>query len=109
METHPCIGENIIKDIQLPWDIKDLIKHHHEKHNGTGYPDKLAKEDIPFGAQIIALADFYDALTTDRPYRKALTHNETIAKIENLRNKHFNSEILDAFLEIADQIQKTLK
>jgi putative nucleotidyltransferase with HDIG domain len=79
IEKHPGWGLEKLENVEFPWEVKPLIRHHHERYNGEGYPDKLAGEGIPFGARLIALCDFFDALTTDRPYRPALTIKQAIS------------------------------
>ena len=69
MERHPAAGEKMLAGIEFPWDVKPMIRHHHERWDGAGYPDRLAGEAIPLSARILCLADVWDALITDRPYR----------------------------------------
>ncbi|GAI24202.1 unnamed protein product, partial [marine sediment metagenome] len=71
IKKHPLVGEGIIKPIELLQPIRPLIRHHHEWYNGKGYPDGLSGENIPLSARILAVADAYDAMKSDRPYRKA--------------------------------------
>jgi ribonuclease P protein subunit RPR2 len=71
MERHPVIGWEILRGIEFLGDAKLVVRHHHERWDGSGYPDGLAGEDIPFAARVFAVADTLDALTTDRPYRPA--------------------------------------
>ena len=76
----------------------DIIRHHHERWNGTGYPDGLAAEDIPLGARIIAVADVYDAMTSDRPYRRALSHEVAVSELIRGCGTQFDARIVEAFL-----------
>lgn len=102
MKTHTTIGADILQNSvfsTLKMARKIAISHH-EKWDGTGYPSGLAGEDIPIEARIVALADFYDALTHERPYKKAWTVEDTIAEIIAQRGKHFDPKIVDAFLTI---------
>jgi putative nucleotidyltransferase with HDIG domain len=73
MERHAAAGAELLSDVDFPWDVLPIIRNHHERWDGRGYPDKLAGEAIPLVARILCIADVYDALTTDRPYRKAFT------------------------------------
>jgi len=68
----------LLSGVEFPWDIRPMVRHHHEAWNGSGYPAGLAGEDIPLSARILCVADVYDALATDRPYRKAFRHDQTI-------------------------------
>ena len=79
IQQHPMWGVELLAGIEFPWDIKPIIRWHHEKYDGTGYPDRLAGEQIPLSAQIIGIVDVYDALTTTRSYRPAMTHEKAIA------------------------------
>ena len=82
---------------------KDIAESHHEKIDGTGYPHGLKGEDIPLCGRIIAVADVYDALISKRVYKDALTHEAASAIIEAGRNKHFDSDVVDAFVAVGDQ------
>jgi HD-GYP domain-containing protein (c-di-GMP phosphodiesterase class II) len=76
------------------------VRHHHEHYDGTGYPDGLKGEQIPQLARIIAVADTFDAMTSGRPYRKALTQEAACAEVERCRGTQFDPEVASAFLEI---------
>lgn len=78
MARHPEFGVQLLEGIEFPWDVRPMIRHHHERWDGTGYPDKLAGEDIPFEARILTIADIYDALTTTRSYRAAFSHEKAM-------------------------------
>jgi putative nucleotidyltransferase with HDIG domain len=78
MKMHPVWGVDMLSSVEFPWDIKPMIRWHHEKHDGTGYPDGLGGDEIPLNAQIICAADVYDALTTNRSYRAAMSHAEAM-------------------------------
>jgi putative two-component system response regulator len=79
MRAHPITGEKICAPLKSLRPILPVIRHHHEKMDGSGYPDGLRGEAIPLNARILQVADIYDALTTDRPYREALPHNEALS------------------------------
>ena len=87
IREHPIIGEKIYAPLKSLRPILPVIRHHHEKMDGSGYPDGLCGDAIPLKARILQVADIYDALTTDRPYREALPHNEALsilfAEVEN--------------------------
>ena len=78
MKRHPEIGDGIIKPISSLHSLRDLVRHHHEKLDGSGYPDGLKGDQISLPVRILAVADIYDALTTDRPYRKAMPAEESL-------------------------------
>jgi putative nucleotidyltransferase with HDIG domain len=78
IERHPDAGVELIGDIEFPWDIRPMVRHHHEAWDGSGYPAALAGEEIPLAARILCVADVYDALSTDRPYRRAFSHERTL-------------------------------
>ena len=105
IKKHPEMGVNILMTIDFLADVLPIIKHHHEKFIGKGYPDNINGDDIPLGARIIAIADTYDAMTTDRPYRKRLSHETAVEEI--LRNKglQFDDKLVDVFMEIEDSIK----
>jgi putative nucleotidyltransferase with HDIG domain len=86
IQMHPVWGLELLATIEFPWDIKPIIRWHHEKYDGSGYPDRLKGDEIPVCAQIICIADVYDALTTTRSYRGALSHAEALVKIQEVRH-----------------------
>ncbi len=73
MKEHPVIGEKLCGDLRALHDVRPIVRHHHEHLDGSGYPDRLVGDDVPRLAQIIGIVDVYDAITTDRPYRAALS------------------------------------
>ncbi|MCK4241537.1 MAG: HD-GYP domain-containing protein, partial [Candidatus Atribacteria bacterium] len=105
VKKHTIIGENIIQPIELLQSIRPLIRHHHEWYNGKGYPDGLSKEDIPLGARILAVVDAYDAMKSDRPYRKALTEEITIQELKRGSGSQFDPQVVEVFLEILKTIK----
>ncbi len=100
IQKHPEMGVNILKSIGFLENILPSIKHHHEKYIGKGYPDNIKGEEIPLGARIIAVADTYDAMTSNRPYRKKLSHKTAVDEIINNKGLQFDERIVDAFMEI---------
>jgi HD-GYP domain-containing protein (c-di-GMP phosphodiesterase class II) len=103
VKRHPIIGENIISPIELLQPIRPLIRHHHEWYNGKGYTDGLSGENIPLGARILAVADAYDAMKSDRPYRKALTEETAIQELKGGNGTQFDPKIVEVFLELLNQ------
>ena len=101
IKNHPVVGEEIIKPVAFLDKIRPVIRHHHERFDGSGYPDGLRGKDIPFLSRIITVADAYDAMTSHRPYRSALSHETAVAEITKYAGTQFDPEIVQAFLEIA--------
>jgi len=100
MRRHPMIAVNLLTTIEHLAPALDIPRSHHEKWNGTGYPDKLAGEDIPLAARLFAIVDVYDALTSDRPYRPAWTQAETMKYISDQSGTHFDPHVVPAFIEM---------
>jgi putative nucleotidyltransferase with HDIG domain len=96
--THPVIGENILKPLKFLKNEQKIVRHHHERFDGRGYPDGLHGEESPFLARILSVADTYDAITSTRSYRTSKGHDHAIAEIKRCRSKQFDPNITDAFL-----------
>ena len=105
IRQHPVIGDNIVAPLNLLPRERAIILHHHERWDGQGYPKGLAGEDIPFLSRIIALADSYDAITSDRPYRKRRTHEEAVAEIVAHAGSQFDPDLAGQFVEIMGQLE----
>ena len=98
MQSHVQQGYDLATRIPgLPQDILDVIRSHHERWDGNGYPDKLAGADIPLGARIFAVCDVYDALISERPYKNAWSHEEAVSEIERQSGRHFDPDVVRAF------------
>ncbi len=98
MKMHTVWGVELLEDVAFPWNIKPIIRWHHERMDGTGYPDRLKEDEIPLHAQIIGIVDVFDALTTDRPYREALSLEVAVAEIR--RSQHWwRDDVVDAFMQ----------
>ena len=104
IKKHPEIGASILGPVDFPWPVLPVVKHHHEKWDGTGYPDGLKGEDIPLTARILAVGDVYDALTSSRSYRTAWTHDRAIETIKKDAGTHFDPVVVDAFLVVIDAV-----
>lgn len=100
IKTHPEIGEHILTPVVEDEQILKAVRHHHERYDGTGYPDGLSGEQIPLGAKILAVADAYDAITSERPYRVAMDAQNAYHEIERYRGSQFDPEVADTFLKI---------
>jgi HD-GYP domain-containing protein (c-di-GMP phosphodiesterase class II) len=105
IKQHPLIGALMVEPINHIYDITDIIKYHHEKIDGTGYPFGVAGNDFPVNAQVLALAEFYAGITSDRSYRKGKTHEEALEEIKNLVGSFFEKTLVYGFLEV----EKTIK
>lgn len=103
MEQHPVVGSQILERVSALRDAALLVRHHHERYDGGGYPAGLAGSEIPLGARIIAVADAYDAMTTNRPYRKALSASQAINELKSQAGRQFDPLIVLAFLQLLDQ------
>jgi len=97
IEQHPARGYEMCRRLGFMKEELEIIRSHHEKWNGQGYPDRLAGEQIPRMARIVAVADVYDALTSDRAYRKAMTREEAMAFLRENKGTHFDPECVDAW------------
>jgi putative nucleotidyltransferase with HDIG domain len=106
MERHPTAGVELLRDVDFPWDVLPMIRGHHERWDGHGYPDGLAGESIPLAARILCVADVYDALTTDRPYRPAFDSGHALRLMSADSGRQFDPDILARFLLAADRIEK---
>jgi HD-GYP domain-containing protein (c-di-GMP phosphodiesterase class II) len=104
MSRHPVIGSEIVQGIEFLAEAADVVRSHHERWDGTGYPDHLAGQDIPLAARVFAVADVLDALTTDRPYRPACSLRYARAMITADSGTHFDPRVVDAFTTIDDQV-----
>ena len=98
MKQHSMIGYNIIRKIPFLSDIAPIVKHHHENFDGTGYPDGLAGDDIPIEARILSIIDAFDAMTSDRPYRSALSEDEAATRLAQGKGTQFDPDIVEVFL-----------
>ncbi len=100
IEQHPDIGAKIISQLTMYENVRELIAHHHERVDGKGYPSGLSYEQIPLGARILGVADAFEAMTPDRPYRKALLLEQATAELERGRGTQFDPEVVDHFLAV---------
>lgn len=103
VKNHPAMGYGIVRNIKNIGNIALGVKHHHEKYDGTGYPDKLKGTDIPLIARIIAVGDTFDAMTSDRPYRKAMPTEKALAEIEKCAATQFDPELSEIFVKMYNE------
>jgi putative nucleotidyltransferase with HDIG domain len=106
MERHPVTGEAMLGSVDFPWDIRPMVRSHHERWDGGGYPDRLVGEAIPFSARILRVADVFDALTTARSYRRPLTPAEAMAIMVEDQGS-FDAQIFAAFQELFPELSVT--
>lgn len=100
MKTHPTIGANLLNEIEDYVKISSIVRFHHERWDGKGYPDSLKGNNIPLGSQLIAIADSYDAITSDRIYRSKMTKTEALQILNNEKWAQFNGDFVDLFIKI---------
>jgi len=104
MKRHPVIGADIMQPVELLTDAAHLVRHHHEHYDGTGYPDGLKGEEIPLGSRIVFVADAFNAMTTDRPYRRARTKAEAFRILNEKPDKQFDPKVVEALSSILSVI-----
>jgi putative nucleotidyltransferase with HDIG domain len=106
MRQHASVGADIVASIQFPYPVEPIVRHHHENWDGSGYPSGLMGTDIPIGARILSVVDCFDALTSDRPYRRRLTDDEAIALISARRGSLYDPLVVDAFVALLPELQR---
>lgn len=97
IQLHPIHGTELLAAVELPWDLKPIIRWHHEHDDGGGYPDRLRGNEIPLDAQIICIADVFDALTTTRSYRAAMSREMALAEMQRCRS-WWRSDVFTVFM-----------
>jgi putative nucleotidyltransferase with HDIG domain len=107
MKTHPEVGEHILRPIQSLQAILPIVRHHHERWDGNGYPDGLAGRAIPLGARIVGVCDAYRAMSEDRPYRNALSEHDARDELERGAGSHFDADCVAALLRALDRRDHT--
>ncbi|MBM7623803.1 HD-GYP domain-containing protein [Sporohalobacter salinus] len=100
IKKHPIMSEEILSPIKKFKPITKMVRHHHERYDGTGYPDGLKGEEIPLGSRIVAIADSYDAMTSNRPYRSPMNPKDAALEIENNLGTQFDPEFGEIFLDL---------
>ena len=99
MKIHPTVGGDILRRVNFPYPVEDIVRYHHEKWDGSGYPKGLKGESIPLVARIISVVDFYDATRCDRPYRKGMKREESLALLRNMVGSAFDPQVVEKFIE----------
>jgi diguanylate cyclase (GGDEF)-like protein/putative nucleotidyltransferase with HDIG domain len=97
MKIHPTVGGDILKRVNFPYPVEDIVRYHHEKWDGSGYPQGLKAEQIPLVARIISVVDFYDATRCDRPYRKGMKREDSLALLHKMTGSSFDPKVVDLF------------
>jgi len=105
IRQHPVIGEKILEGIPSLDKIRYIVRHHHERYDGTGYPDRLVGESILLGARVITVADSFQAMISDRPYRKGMSQEVAVEELEKNKGTQFDPHIVNAFLSICRRKQ----
>ena len=100
MERHTIVGEQILAPVEFLAGVRPLVRHEHERWDGAGYPDGLAGEAIPLGSRIILACDALHAMTSDRPYRQAMSHHEAAGELRRCAGKQFDPRVVEALLEV---------
>ena len=100
MRTHPRRGAELLGDNPFFRRASEISLYHHEKYDGTGYPEGLRAREIPFSARVVAVVDVFDALTSERSYKPAWSISEAIAELERLKSNHLDPELVDLMIEI---------
>ncbi|MDQ7095602.1 HD-GYP domain-containing protein [Desulfosporosinus sp. PR] len=100
IRSHPVMGQTIIKNIKFLFDIGQIVRHHHERYDGNGYPDRISREEIPLEARIIAVADTYDAITSNRSYRQSKTHEEAVKELKRVAGSQLDPELVEVFCKV---------
>lgn len=104
MKQHPVVGANIMQPVELLTDAARLVRHHHEHYDGSGYPDGLIGEDIPLGARIVFVADAFNAITTDRPYRRARSKRQAMVILKDHAGSQFDPGVVVALESVIELI-----
>jgi len=109
MKTHTVKGAAILESINNLSPMIPIVRHHHERWDGTGYPDRLSGDGIAMTARIVAVADAFDAMTTDRPYRPALATEQAFQELVRMAGKHFDPTCIDAFMRLRQRVEARLR
>ncbi|MDP2300398.1 MAG: HD domain-containing protein, partial [Actinomycetota bacterium] len=104
MRHHPLIGANILKPVAFPWPIAPIVRHHHEHYDGEGYPAGLRSEEIPILARVLTVADAFEAMVADRPYRRGRSQQEAILELRRCAGSHFDPRVVDAFIGVLERV-----
>ena len=109
MKQHAAMGADIISSVNFPYPVEPIVRYHHENWDGTGYPQGLMGTDIPIGARILSVVDCFDALTSDRPYRRSLSEREAIEILLRRRGNMYDPLVVDTFLKVHRQLTLSVR
>jgi putative nucleotidyltransferase with HDIG domain len=107
IKLHAAKGAEILAAVRFPYPVVPIVRHHHEQWNGRGYPDGLAGEAIPLAARILTVVDCFDALTSDRPYRRSMTDEDAIAILRQRSGDMYDPRVVDAFITLIPSLRRT--
>lgn len=107
MRHHPLIGANILKPVAFPWAITPIVRHHHEYYDGGGYPAGLRGEEIPLLARILCVADSYEAITADRPYREGRSAQEAVTELKRCAGTQFDPQVVEVMTAVVEDLGRT--
>jgi diguanylate cyclase (GGDEF)-like protein/putative nucleotidyltransferase with HDIG domain len=108
MKIHPTVGGDILKRVNFPYPVEDIVRYHHEKWDGTGYPKGLKALGIPLVARIISVVDFYDATRCDRPYRKGMTREDSLILLRKMSGSSFDPRIVEVFIKHVEEFDNLI-
>lgn len=108
MKIHPTVGGDILKRVNFPYPVEDIVRYHHEKWDGSGYPKGLKGEAIPLVARIISVVDFYDATRCDRPYRKGMKREDSLALLRSMEGSAFDPQIVNKFIAHVEKFDQLI-
>lgn len=108
MKIHPTVGGDILKRVNFPYPVEDIVRYHHEKWDGSGYPKGLKAEGIPLVARIISVVDFYDATRCDRPYRKGMKREESLALLRSMAGASFDPKVVQMFTAHVEEFDRLI-
>ncbi len=108
MKIHPTVGGDILRRVNFPYPVEDIVRYHHEKWDGSGYPKGLKAEGIPLVARIISVVDFYDATRCDRPYRKGMKREDSLALLRTMSGNAFDPRVVDKFIEHVEEFDRLI-
>ena len=103
IKEHPVIAYKILSKVQWPWPILEIVRHHHEHFDGTGYPDHLKGANIPLTARILAVVDAWDSMLHDQHYRQRLTRKKALSELKRCRKSMFDPFVVDKFIEMVNK------
>ena len=104
VRIHPEVGAEILASVPFPYPVAPIIRSHHERWDGRGYPAGLKEDEIPLGARVVCIVDYFEALTSDRPYHKAISHEAAVALIHQESGKALDPRVVDAFVSVLPQL-----